>query len=488
MTYDELLVAYNAQKELNASLQFQLDQLKKLIYGSRHERFIPDMSPAQLNLFSDIIPAVPAEAEKQKINYERKTPKKHPGRAPLPDHLPVNEIIIEPEEELVEKKKIGEDVIDTLEYTPASLIIRRTIRPKYVGVNQEGEEQVIQAPTPTRPINKSIAEASLLAFILVAKFVDHMPFYRQIQRFKRDYQLQLHKNTINDWFISVCTLLEPLYQSMVRELLLSTYIQADESHIKVQDGEKKGATHRGYQWVYHAPEKKIIVFHYRNGRGFHGPNEFLDGYQGWLQIDGYGVYDKIGKIAGIELVGCHVHVRRKFNDAINNDKARAEYALAIYQKIYAIERECKTMPPADRKIYRDRHTEPLLTEFKSWLDEQAIVVIPSSPIGKAISYSLNQWHKIIRVLDDGRLELDNNLIENKIRPLALGRKNYLFAGSHPAAQRIAMMYTFFATCKANEVNPYQWLKHVLEVIPDHKVNELENLFPGKVNLAMSDEV
>ena len=482
MTYAELLAENKTQKELINSLKHQLDQLQKLIFGSKRERFVPDVSPGQLNLFSDLIVAVPEEVEKQSITYERTKPKKHPGRTPLPDHLPVNEIIIEPEEELQGKIKIGEDIIDTLEYTPASLIIRRTIRPKYVGINQGGEKQIIQAAPPSRPLNKSIAEASLLAYIFVAKFVDHLPFYRQIKRFVRDYKFHLSKNTLNDWFISTCTLLEPLYQAMVGVVLSSTYIQADESHIKVQDGDKKAATHRGYQWVYHAPEKKIIVFHYRNGRGFHGPNEFLDGYQGWLQVDGYGVYDKIGKIDGINVVGCHAHVRRKFNEAVKNDKARAEYGLSIYQKIYAIERHCKTMSTAERKKYRDQHTAPLFIKFKTWLDQQAIVVIPSSPIGKAISYAINQWHKIIRVLEDGRIELDNNLIENKIRPLALGRKNYLFAGSHPAAQRIAIMYTFFATCKANYVNPYEWLKHVLEVISDYKVNELENLFPGKVTL------
>jgi hypothetical protein len=213
----------------------------------------------------------------------------------------------------------------------------------------------------------------------------------------------------------------------------------------------------------------------------------LRGYQGWLQIDGYGVYDKFGRIPGIELVGCHAHVRRKYHEALSNDEGRAEYVLSLYRSIHKYEGKYKNMTASERKAQRKKHTKPLLTHLKEWIEEQAIIALPKSPIGKAMSYTLNQWHKIIRVLEDGRLEIDNNLIENKIRPLALGRKNYLFAGNHDATQRIAMMYTFFATCKANNVNPYLWLKHTLDVIPDHKVNELEQLIPGKVTLPVEAE-
>lgn len=149
--------------------------------------------------------------------------------------------------------------------------------------------------------------------------------------------------------------------------------------------------------------------------------------------------------------------------------------------MYAIEKRCKDMSSEQRKAYRNTHSRPLLEQFKEWLDEQAIVVLPKSPMGNAVRYAIRQWHKLIRILDDGRLEIDNNLIENKIRPLALGRKNYLFAGSHDAAQRIAMMYSFFATCKAHEVNPYKWLKTTLDRIPDHPVNRLDELLPTKIS-------
>jgi transposase len=479
VTKEELIAELKAKDELIKSLQIQIEELKKLIFGSKRERFIPNIPPAQLNLFATDAIVEPVPVEKENITYERAKTKKHPGRDKLPDHLPVEEIIIEPEGDLTDTKIIGQDVTETLKYTPASLVRLRTIRYRRLQINEHGEEKILQAPPRSRPLPKIIAEASLLAHIIVAKFIDHLPFYRQIQRFKRDYDWQLSKSTVNDWFIAVCTLLEPLYEAMVRKLLESEYIQADESHIKVQDENKKGATHMGWQWVYHAPIEKIVVFQYRKGRGKNGPKEFLEYYIGFLQCDGYGVYDKIGLLPGIDLVGCHVHARRYFVKAKDAGDNRADFVLKIYQKIYKHENISRDMAPDDRKTYRLKHTKPLLEKLKTWLDEQAIIVLPKSPFGKAVKYTLGQWTKLIAVLENGNLEIDNNLIENKIRTLALGRKNYLFAGSHEAAQRIAMMYTFFATCKANEVNPYQWLKHTLDIIAEHKVNELDLLIPRK---------
>ena len=309
-----------------------------------------------------------------------------------------------------------------------------------------------------------------------------MPFYRMRQRFKREYDWDVSSSTINDWFVAVCTLLKPLYIHMRQKILESGYIQADESYIKVQDNRKKKATHRGYQWVYNGVEENLILFDYREGRDESGPKEFLRDYQGWLQADGYSVYDIIGAKKGIDLVGCHVHARRKFYEAKEYDRKRAEHALEVYRLLYDIERKCREMSSEQRREYRNEHSRPILEEFKKWLDKQAEVVLPKSPMGNAVGYSSRQWHKLIRVLDDGRLKMDNNLIENKIRPLALGRKNYLFAGSHDAAQRIAMMYSFFATCKANDVNPYEWLKATLDKIPDHPINRLDELLPAKIRM------
>jgi transposase len=458
-------------------LEHELAQLKKMIFGSKRERFVAEVNANQLSLFSgeEISVAEPV-VDTQHIEYDRKPPKKHPGRTALPDHLPVEVIIIEPEEDTTGMKRIGEEISETLDYTPASLIRRITIRPKYAKPDGEG---VVIGKLPLRPLSKAIAEASLLAHIIVSKFIDHLPFYRQIQRFKREYQWEVSDSTINEWFVAVCTLLHPLYERLQRKVLSSGYLQVDESPINVLDQDKPGSTHKGYQWVYYSPEAKLVMFSYRKGRGQNGPKEILAGYQGILQTDGWHVYDKYAEVPGITLVGCLAHARRYFDKSKLSNKPKSEEALTIIQRIYAQERMCKEMSAEDRKSFRDQHIGPVIKELRHWLDEELKrEYAPKSDYGQALTYLNKQWHKLINIVSDGRVEPDNNLIENKIRPLALGRKNYLFAGSHDAAQRIAMMYSFFGSCKAQDINPYEWLKSTLERIPETKLSELETLLPG----------
>ncbi|MDZ4752462.1 MAG: IS66 family transposase [Flavobacteriales bacterium] len=458
-------------------LEHELAQLRKMIFGQKRERFLAEANANQLSLFSgdDVVLTEPV-VEIQHIEYDRKTPKKHPGRTELPEHLPVEIVIIEPEEDTTGMKRIGEEITETLEYTQASLVKKRTIRPKYAKPDGEG---VVIGKLPSRPIPKAIAEASLIAYILVSKFIDHLPFYRLIQLFKREYRWEVSDSTINEWFVAVCTLLHPLYEVLQRKVLSNGYLQVDESPIKVLDQDKPGGTHQGYQWVYYSPELKLVFFNYRKGRGQHGPKEILKEYQGILQADGWQVYDKIAEIPGITLAGCVAHARRYFDKSKQSNKAKSEEVLTIIQRIYAQERMCKEMSPEDRKIFRKNQVKPIFEELRQWLDEELKGdITPKSDYGQAITYLNKQWHKLIKVLENGRIEIDNNLIENKIRPLALGRKNYLFAGSHDAAQRIAMMYSFFGSCKAHDINPYEWLKETLELIPETKLSELHKLLPG----------
>ncbi len=243
----------------------------------------------------------------------------------------MREVVIEPEEDTTGLKKIGEEVTGTLEHTPASLVKRRAIRPKYAKADGEG---VPIAALPSRPIDKSIAGACLLAHILTSKYVAHLPFYRQIQTFKRDFGWVPAQSTMSDWMAGCCQLLEPLYNRLKQKILGPGYIQADESPIKVLDGGKKGSTHQGYQWVYHDPVQKLVLFNYRRGRGQHGPKELLAAYNGYLQCDGYDVYDKIaGGSKDIDLAGCLAYASRKFHEALDNDQKRAEKALAIFRDI-----------------------------------------------------------------------------------------------------------------------------------------------------------
>ncbi|MEO5906410.1 MAG: IS66 family transposase [Saprospiraceae bacterium] len=476
----ELGKQYQSSIELqqsNAQLRSELDQLKKMMFGSTRERFISKIDQHQLSLFGSdhIEPALNTSVE-QHIEYDRKTPRKHEGRNKIPDHLPVHEIIIEPVEDTTDLIKIGEEITETLEYTPASLVKKRVIRPKYARKNNEG---VVIAQLPSRPFPKCIAEASLVAHITVCKFIDHMPFYRQIQRFKRDFNWEVSDSTINEWFVSECTLLHPLFELLQRKILEGSYLMVDESPLKVLDRDLIKGIHQGYLWVYYSPELKAVLFNYRKGRGQHGPKEILAEYKGILQTDGWQVYDKFANTPGITLVGCLAHARRYFYDALKTNKTKCEEVLMIIQRVYAQDRMCKEMSVAERKEYREQHVRPLFEELRHWLGQELKGdITPKSDYGKAVTYMNKQWPKLIRVLDDGRVELDNNLIENKIRPLALGRKNYLFAGSHDAAQRIAMMYSFFGSCKAHDINPYEWLKDTLEKISDTKLSDLGSLLPG----------
>jgi len=330
-----------------------------------------------------------------------------------------------------------------------------------------------------------------LAHIFISKFIDHLPFYRQRQIFKRNYEWDLPSSTLNDWFITCCTLIKPLYELLVKKLLENnaprSYLQADESPIKVLEKEKEGSAHQGYMWVYRSPCKSIVVFQYRKGRGANGPKEMLATYEGYLQTDGYVVYDKIAKARNITLVGCWAHARRKFFEAKSFDEQRSEYVLEKIKTIYLHDRKCKELSAQDCKIYRSEHIAPLMSELHDWAQKEQYKILPKSPIGKAIGYLLNQWKKLHQVLEDGRLQLDNNKIENKIRPLALGRKNYLFAGNHRSAQNIAMMYSFFATCKEHQINPYDWLKDVLEKLPDTKMTDLEKLLPQNWKLLVVEK-
>ncbi|KAA1241546.1 IS66 family transposase, partial [Aquimarina sp. RZ0] len=341
---------------------------------------------------------------------------------------------------------------------------------------------VLIAELPSRPIDKSIAEACLLAHVLVSKYIDHLPFYRQIQIFKRDFGWEPAQSTLGDWMAGCCRLLEPLYNTLKQKILESDYIQADESPIKVLDSDKKGSTHQGYQWVYHDPVQKLVLFNYRKGRGQNGPKELLASYSGYVQCDGYNVYDKIAVgHKHITLAGCLVHARRKFYEALDNDKLRAEKALTIFRDIYKKEREIKEGANGDIekiKNLRIKTIKPLLVQIKEWVTQEQYNVLPKSKIGKAMTYFVNQYHKFENIFLDGRIQLDNNKIENAIRPMAIGRKNYLFCGPHKSAQNAAILYSFFGSCKMQGINPREWLANILEKLPDHSMQKLEELLPG----------
>lgn len=473
--YEELFIHYT-------HLKHELDQLKRFVFSSRHERFIPSTPQEQLALGLTVEAPVAPALSIQKIEYTRKTKettthKVHTGRMKLPASLPREQVIIEPTHDVSGWKKIGEEITEELDRIPGKLFVRQIVRPKYANPNGEG---VVIADLPARAIDKGIAGPGLLAQIIIDKYTDHLPVHRQIQRFERE-GIKLSASTLTDWIGATCTLLEPLYEALRKKVVSCTYLQADETPIKVLDKEKKGTTHRGYHWVYHAPQERLVLFDYREGRGREGPRECLNDFKGYLQTDGYIVYDDFANKPGITLLNCMAHARRKFDEAKDNDLVRATYVLTEMQKLYALERQAKENELSADELYqlRQREAIPILHELKQWMLENYKHVLPHSVIGQAIHYSLQRWDKLNTYTTDGRLRIDNNLVENAIRPVAIGRKNYLFAGSHNGARRAAMLYSFLGTCKINHINPFEWLKEILIKIPEYPVNKLELLLPNK---------
>lgn len=463
------------------NLRHELDQLKRLVFGSRHERFIPTTPEEQLTLGLNIEQKEVAPAPAQKIEYTRVQPtssteKINTGRMRLPADLPRERVVIEPSEDVTGMDKIGEEITEELERIPGKLFVRQYVRPKYASQNGEG---VVIASLPARPIDKGIPGPGLLAQIVIDKYTDHLPIHRQQQRFERE-GIKLPSSTLTDWIAATCALLEPLYEALKQEVLSSNYLQVDETPIKVLDKKKKGTTHRGYHWVYHAPLKRLVLFDYREGRGREGPEELLDRFIGWVQSDGYAVYEHL-KRKEITLLNCMAHGRRKFDEAKDNDFARASYVLTEMQKAYAIEREAREqgLSHEQRLRLRQEKAVPVLTALKSWMIENYKAVVPKSPIGQGLHYCLERWDKLTLYTTNGMLEIDNNLVENAIRPVAVGRKNYLFAGSHNGAERAAMLYSFLGTCKLNDINPFEWLRSTLDQIPNHPINRIAELLPRK---------
>ncbi len=479
-------VLYEQSQATILSLTHQLDQLRKMIFGSKHERFVPAAASAQLCLPLEAATIAQCKiTDVTKVSYIRtkteliaNTPKTHPGRMKLPEHLRRETIIVQPDADVTGLRKIGDEVSEVLDYTPGELYVKQYIRPKYVQPITELTNTVITASLPGRLLDKCMAGEGLLSKIIVDKYVDHLPLHRQLQRFQR-LGVSLAQSTINDWVKVVLTHLTALYEVHKKQVLQSGYLHADETPIKVLDETKKGTTHQGYYWVYHNSHEKLILFDYRSGRGREGPDDILKDFKGYLQTDGYVAYDDFDKREGITLMHCMAHARRKFSDALTNDKDRAAYALSLLQQLYVIERRIKQegLDAPTTVQLRQQQAVPVLQTWKEWMTQQYPQVLPKSPIGQAISYCLPRWDKLSIYTTSAVLHIDNNPVENAIRPVAIGRKNYLFAGSHQAAQRAAMIYSLFATCRLHNINPYDWLKDVLERMHLYTTNNIAELLP-----------
>lgn len=474
-----------------------IQQLQRMLFGAKSEQFKSDLPVLKEIPFEEYATKEEKLDETpviETITVERKKNVTHKGRTAIPNHIPVYEQVIEPTEDTTGMVKIGEERTEMLEYMPEKFFKFVIVRPKYAVAPKNQDislnpttKNVVIAEIPPRPIPKCIAGNALLTAILVNKYVDHLPLYRQQQIFKRS-GIEIPPTTIDSWVEQLGKLLKILYDKMVTEIKSQTYLQADETTTKVLDSDKKGKTHLGYYWTYHAPLKKTVVFNYQKGRDINAPREFLQGYKGTLQTDGYNVYKHYYHNNDVIHLACWAHARRKFENAKTSKKVLAEYVLTEIQKLYAIEREIKELSAEEKKKIRLEKSLPIINELGRWLHQKRGEVLPKSPFGMAIEYTTNLWISLQNYLYDGSLCIDNNLIENTIRPIALGRKNYLFAGSHNGAERSAMFYSFFATCKLNNINPYKWLEYVLDNIADYKCNKLHQLLPNNINPDMINNI
>jgi transposase len=487
--YEQQLTLVADKDFLIADLTHQLAQIKKMIFGSRQERFVAtgeNQSNVQLRLALDadtiaqckITGATRIEYIRTQTQIVANKPRLHPGRMKLPEHLRRDTIILQPDTDVTRLKKIGEEITEVLDYIPGELYVKQYIRPKYVVAVNNTSSTIITASLPGRLMEKCMAGEGLLAQILVDKYADHLPLHRQLQRFER-VGVKIAQPTICDWVKTALTHLISLYQMHQQLVIGSSYLHADETTIKVLDENKKGKTHLGYYWVYHNSEQKIVLFNYQQGRGREGPEEILKDYQGYLQVDGYTGYEGFEKKPGITVLNCMAHARRKFVESLENDKARSEYALNLFQQLYAIERTIKDHALSGDAVLRLRQQQavPILKALNQWMMEQYPKVLPRSPVGVAIAYCLERWEKLSIYTTNGILNIDNNPVENVIRPVAIGRKNYLFAGSHEAAGRAAMVYSLFATCRLNNINPYDWLKDILQRMHLYTTHNIAELLP-----------
>lgn len=468
-------------KFLVEKLQHQLDNLLRHRYGQKSEHV-----DLQLSLFGnkEVFESTVAPAT-ETITYTRTKSKPRNGCRNLPDNLPRERI----EYDLTEEQKvcdcggklhsIGEDVLEQLEYVPAMLKVIQHAKHKYACRTCE---KILTATMPEQPIAKGFVGPNLLSHIIVSKYEDHLPLHRQERIFAR-YGMELSKSTLCDWVLQAADLLAPLRERLEQKILVSPKIHTDDSPILVKVGNEQDKNIKtGRLWVYigcGGIDPPSVIYHYSPNRNSEWPLQFLKDYQGYLQADAYSGYDRLYTTNKIIEVGCFAHARRKFVEIAKNAKApiRAHQALGYIKKLYDIETEAKDMSNGERKNIRQTKAKPILDEFKKWLDIQLNELPEQTPMYKAVAYSVNAWIALNRYLENGILEIDNNRAERSIRPIAIGRKNWLFAGSDRGGHAAAIIYSLIESCKQHDIKPYVYLADVLAKLPSYKINRIEDLLP-----------
>ena len=481
-----LITEVRHQQATIDKLTHEMAVLKRLKFAARSEAFSAEQKSLLEETIDEDLEALGRELEREQPTPPRATQKEQPKRQPLPADLPRREIRHEPDTTVCgcgcALKRIGEDVAEKLDYTPGVFTVERHLRGKWVCAKCE---TLVQAPVPAHVIDKGLPTTGLLAQVLVAKYADHQPLYRQEGIFARA-GMSLARSTLAQWVGACGVALQPLVDAVKAEMLTRSALHADETPVAMlKPGH--GKTHRAYLWSYGTTvydELKAVVFDFAETRGGRHAQAFLGvdtdaAWRGMLICDDYAGYKALFGDRITE-AGCLAHARRKFFDLWANHKSPvAEQALTSFGKLYDIEREVKDLTVDERRRIRQLKAKPIADDLKTWLIAQRQKVPEGSAIIKAIDYSLNRWTALTRYLDDGRLPADNNWIENRIRPIALGRNNWLFAGSLRAGQRAAAIMSLIGSAKLNNLDPYAYLRDVLERLPTHPASRIGELLPHR---------
>ena len=451
----------------------------------------------QLWIFDE---AEAAEAEVQDddetIEVEPPTRRKR-GRAALPAWIARVEILHDlPEAEKrcpddgTALERVGESTSEQLEFIPAKLRVLKHVRPKYACPTCR--TGIHTAPLPPQPIPKSVASPTLLAQVAVSKYVDGLPLYRQETMFRR-MGVELPRASLARWMVQIGELVQPLINLLRDDLLSSGFVQCDETRFQVLKEPGKPATSQSYLWVQRSadPTGPIVLYDYDPSRSAEVPKRLLEGFAGYLQTDGYEGYGSVGRQPGITHVGCWAHTRRKFDEALKGQSGKkkrttkqslAHQGLAYIQKLYKIEKQMSEVEVEVRQRIREERSRPVMDSMRRWLDASLSKVPPQSLTGKALGYADGQWPKLMRVLDDGRLPLDTNWVENAIRPFVIGRKGWLFADTVAGAESSANLYSLVETAKANEIEPSAYLQRILSELPKATtLSDLEALLPRNLD-------
>jgi len=478
----------------------QIRHLRAQLFGRKSEKLRSEGGPEPLPLFDMPEPDVREEAEPVRVETHQR---RKGGRKPLPEELPRVEIVhdLAAEEKVCgcgrELSRIGEEVSEQLDIIPAKIQVLRHIRPKYAckaceGVEDDGPAVKI-APVLPQIVPKSIASPGLLAFILTAKFIDHTPFYRQEKQFLR-LGVEISRTSMCSWAMQAAAACTPLLNLLRDEVLDGSYVNIDETTLQVLQEPGRDPTAKSYMWVFRRgdPERKVLIYQYHPTRSGDVARAFLGEFQGIVQTDGYSGYDFLDHVRDIRHIGCWAHARRKFMDVINaqgkNRKTgAADVALSFISKLYKLEKEARAKELSPAEVYQMRQAEagPILAEMHQWLVKKSVQTPPKGLLGKAVSYALNQWPRLIGYLEDGQLAPDNNAAENAIRPFVVGRKNWLFSGTPEGAEASALLYSLIETAKANHLEPYAYLRQVFEKLPRaSSLEDFEALLPWNMKMEL----